>query len=242
MSIAYNVFDLDISNGLHNFPVASGKNYFILLDAPFNANVRVKLDDNSADDIPLQKDFAIEMRGNTEIYVSADAVPGAKIKIGQSSSVQDFHIITSPSLHSVIANFGADALKQLDKIVNPYRLSGTIQGSSEYNSETSLLNLVLDCDKIVLNLSRSGVAGSGISIVDSIVGRHGIYAFLNNKCIAGLEVNQTWNLNLKSDIVVESVRNATLQIVGICEGNSSDENVGNPKDSISYILQKYNLK
>ncbi len=241
MPISYNVFDLDIGNGLHNFPISAGRNYFILLDAPFDANVRVKLNDNNADDIPIKKDFAIEMSGNTEIYISADPIPGAKIKIGQSSSAKDFHIVTSASLHSVIANFGTDALTQLDKIINPYELTGTIQASSTYNTETSLLNLVLDCDKIVLNLSRCS-SNTSIRAVDNINGRHGIYALLNNKCIAGLEVNQTWNLNLKSDIIVESVRNATLQILGICEANNSSLNAPNNKDEISYILQKYSLK
>ncbi len=238
MPISYNVFDLDISNGLHNFPISAGRNYLILLDAPFDANVRVKLNDNNADDIPIKKDFAIEMKGNTEIYISADAIPDAKIKIGQSSNAEDFHIVTSASLHSIISNFGTDALTQLDKIINPYRLSGTIQAAADYNTETSLLNLVLDCDKIVLNLTRSSNA-SIKSAIDKITGRHGIYAFLNNKCIAGLEVDEKWNYNLKSDIVVESVRNSNLQILGICEGNTT--NFGS-RDEISYILQKYSLK
>ncbi len=241
MSISYNVFDLDISNGLHNFPISAGRNYLILLDAPFDANVRVKLNDNNADDIPIKKDFAIEMSGNTEIYISADPIPGAKIKIGQSSSAKDFHIITSASLHSIISNFGNDALAQLDKIINPYQLTGTIQGSSTYNTQTSLINIVLDCDKIILNLSRSS-QGSSSAPIDNIKGRHGIYAFLNNKCIAGLEVNKVWNLNLKSDIVVESIRNATLQIVGICEGNSNSDVNRIAEDEVSYILQKYSLK
>ena len=237
MSIAYNVFDLDISNGLHNFPVASGKNYFILLDAPFNANVRVKLDDNSADDIPLQKDFAIEMRGNTEIYVSADAVPGAKIKIGQSSSVQDFHIITSPSLHSVIANFGADALKQLDKIVNPYRLSGTIQGDTSLSgSIVSLYSMVLDCDKIVLTLVRDNKKFVNIGVVSA---EHAVYAYLNDKPIAGLECIQGWNMDMNNSIIVESTRGMTLHILGRIEDTAANRG-GN--DRIGYILQKFTLK
>ncbi len=238
MPISYNVFDLDIGNGLHNFPISAGRNYLILLDAPFDANVRVKLNDNNADDIPIKKDFAIEMSGNTEIYISADPIPGAKIKIGQSSSTKDFHIVTSPSLHSVIANFGTDALNQLDKIINPYRLSGTIQGdTSLHGSVVSLFNMTLDCDKIVLTLVRDNKKFQNIG---TIATEHAIYAYLNDKPIAGLECIKEWNLDMNNSITVESVRGMALHILGrIAMG--SGENVGE-SDRIGYILQKYTLK
>ncbi len=237
MPISYNVFDLDISNGLHNFPISAGRNYLILLDAPFDANVRVKLNDNNADDIPIKKDFAIEMKGNTEIYISADAIPDAKIKIGQSSNAEDFHIVTSASLHSVIANFGTDALTQLDKIINPYRLSGTIQGDTSLSgSAVSLFNMTLDCDKIVLTLMRDNNKFQSMGNVSS---EHSIYAYLNDKPIAGLECIQNWNMNMNSSIKVESVRGMALHIMGRI--TTSAENIGNV-DRIGYILQKYTLK
>ncbi len=237
MPISYNVFDLDISNGLHNFPISSGRNYLILLDAPFDANVRVKLNDNNADDIPIKKDFAIEMKGNTEIYISADAIPDAKIKIGQSSNAEDFHIVTSASLHSVIANFGTDALNQLDKIINPYRLSGTIQGDTSLNlSVVSLFNMVLDCDKIVLTLVRDNKKFQNIGTVS---GEHAVYAYLNDKPIAGLECIETWNMNMNNSITVESVRGMTLHILGRIHEAAKNTSGG---DRIGYILQKYTLK
>ncbi len=237
MPISYNVFDLDISNGLHNFPISAGRNYLILLDAPFDANVRVKLNDNNADDIPIKKDFAIEMSGNTEIYISADPIPGAKIKIGQSSSAKDFHIITSASLHSIISNFGTDALTQLDRIINPYRLSGTIQGDTSLNgSVVSLFNMILDCDKIVLTLVRDNKKFQNIGNVSS---EHAIYAYLNDKPIAGLECIKEWNMDMNNSITVESVRGMTLHIMGRIA--TASENTGGV-DRIGYLLQKYTLK
>ncbi len=237
MPISYNVFDLDISNGLHNFPISAGRNYLILLDAPFDANVRVKLNDNNADDIPIKKDFAIEMSGNTEIYISADPIPGAKIKIGQSSNAKDFHIVTSASLHSVIANFGTDALTQLDKIINPYRLSGTIQGDSSWiGSVVSLFNMTLDCDKIVLTLVRDNKKFINIGTVSA---EHAVYAYLNDKPIAGLECIKDWNMDMNNSITVESVRGMTLHIMGRIATASENTDTS---DRIGYILQKYTLK
>ncbi len=237
MSVNYNIVTLDISKGLDNVAISAGRNYLILLEASNSANVRIKLNDNMSDDIPLQENFAIAMSSNTEIYVSADAVPGEFIKIGQSATADDFHIITSPSLDTVIKDFSPELLKKLDKIANPYELSGTIQGDTSLNgSVVSLYNMTLDCDKIVLTLVRDNKKFQNIGNVES---EHAVYAYLNDKPVAGLECIKEWNMDMNNHIEVESVRGMVLHILGRI-GNSA-ENVLNG-DRIGYILQKYTLK
>ncbi len=237
MSVNYNVATLDISDGLDNVAISAGRNYLILLEASISANVRVKLNDNMSDDIPLQENFAIAMRNNTEIYVSADPVPGEFIKIGQSATADDFHIITSPSLDTVIKDFSPELLKKLDKIANPYRHSGTIQGdASTAGSIISLFNMLLDCDKIVLTLVRDN---KKFINVGNISHEHAIYAYLNDKPIAGLECIKEWNMDMNNSIEVESVRGMTLHIIGRIENTAENKN---GTDRIGYILQKYTLK
>ncbi len=237
MSVNYNIATLDISKGLDNVAISAGRNYLILLEASNSANVRIKLNDNMSDDIPLQENFAIAMSSNTEIYVSADAVPGEFIKIGQSATADDFHIITSPSLDTVIKDFSPELLKKLDKIANPYRLSGTIQGdTSLVGSIVSLFNMTLDCDKIVLTLVRDNKKFQNIG---SVSGEHAVYAYLNDKPIAGLECIKEWNMDMNNHIEVESVRGAVLHILGRIAPEA--ENTGG-SDRIGYILQKYTLK
>ncbi len=237
MSVNYNVATLDISNGLDNVAISAGRNYLILLEASISANVRVKLNDNMSDDIPLQENFAIAMRNNTEIYVSADPVPGEFIKIGQSATADDFHIITSPSLDTVIKDFSPELLKKLDKIANPYELSGTIQGDTSISgSIVSLFNMLLDCDKIVLTLVRDNKKFVNIG---NIATEHSIYAYLNDKPIAGLECIKDWNLDMNNTITVESVRGMTLHILGRIVSSAPNRV---DTDRIGYILQKYTLK
>ncbi len=237
MSVNYNIVTLDISDGLDNVAISSGRNYLILLEASNSANVRIKLNDNMSDDIPLQENFAIAMSGNTEIYVSADAVPGEFIKIGQSATADDFHIITSPSLDTVIKDFSPELLKKLDKIANPYSLSGTIQGDTSLEGNVvSLYNMTLDCDKIVLTLVRDNKRFRNIGLISS---EHSIYAYLNDKPIAGLECIKTWNMDMNNSITVESVRGMSLHIMGLIQPPAENLNTG---DRIGYILQKYTLK
>ncbi len=238
MSVNYNIVTLDISNGLDNVAISAGRNYLILLESSNSANVRIKLNDNMSDDIPLQENFAIAMSSNTEIYVSADAVPGEFIKIGQSATADDFHIITSPSLDTVIKDFSDELLKKLDKIANPYRLSGTIQGDTSVPGPiVSLYNMTLDCDKIVLTLVRDNKKFQNIG---SIAAEHAIYAYLNDKPVAGLECVKDWNLDMNNKITVDSVRGMTLHILGRLAIGSGENPI--VSDRIGYILQKYTLK
>ncbi len=237
MSVNYNVVTLDISHGLDNVAISAGRNYLILLEASNSANVRVKLNDNMSDDIPLKENFAISMKNNTEVYISADACKNEFIKIGQSATADDFHIITSPSLDTVIKDFSPELLKKLDKMANPYRHSGTIQGdTSRPGSIVSLFNMVLDCDKIVLTLVRDNKKFVNIGNIGT---EHSIYAYLNDKPIAGLECIKDWNLDMNNTITVESVRGMTLHILGRIASTAADRV---ETDRIGYILQKYTLK
>lgn len=95
---AYNICTLDISNGLDNEALASSNNFIQLIEAPPNAKVTLRLNDNTADEILLREGFSIEAQDINRIYCSCNAVNGGKIKIALSKSSDSFKINPIPSL------------------------------------------------------------------------------------------------------------------------------------------------
>lgn len=108
--INYNIVPLDIKNGLKNHEIASGFNYLILLEAPSNANVTIKINDNTADEIPLKENGSIKVKNATRIYISCDSVYDGRLLIGQAQSTD--LLITPPAnigKISEISDFGVEA-------------------------------------------------------------------------------------------------------------------------------------
>ncbi len=150
--VNYNIVDLSIENGLNNHLISSGQNYLILLEAPATAKVRVRLNDNTADEIPFKLNYAIKTADVSRIYVSADSVPYGKLKFGQSSTAKDFEVMTAPILGS-IENVGIiEEVTQLREIIEPVNI-GTIEGSiivDEVKKVSDFDSLLLDkLDKII---------------------------------------------------------------------------------------------
>lgn len=108
--INYNVVPLDITNGLNNREIASSFNYLMLLEAPSNANVRIRLNDNTADEIPLKANSSIQVSEVTKIFISADSVIDGRILIGQANTNQ-LKINPTPNIARIeeIAEFGIEA-------------------------------------------------------------------------------------------------------------------------------------
>ena len=159
--IDYNIVNLSIENGLKNYEIASNKNYIHLLEVPPLANVRVKLNNNMGDDIPLKENYAIKSGLIEKIYISADSVPGGTIKIGQSNSADGFEIITAPTINSIdslgsiaiLNDMHDNLISKLDKIINPYILQNETILNQHTTSTLTVFDKVLSCDRIDINLS-----------------------------------------------------------------------------------------
>lgn len=94
----YNIVNLPIDNGLKNEEISSGRNYLILLESPSNANVKVRFNGTTTDQIPLKENFAINCANAKTVHISCDAVAGGKIVLGQSNTKDALQIFPVPSL------------------------------------------------------------------------------------------------------------------------------------------------
>lgn len=112
----YNVFELSIDTGLDAVACGTAGGYISLLEAPTNANVQIHLNDRAADPIPLKAYHAVEATEIERIFVSADAVANAKIKLVQAKRSQDFKMITPASDVNV---------DSINKILDRFRPDGT---------------------------------------------------------------------------------------------------------------------
>lgn len=111
----YNTIRLSIDKGLSDVKCGTAGDYVMLLDAPAIANVRVKLNDQSSDEIPLKTYHSIEAKGIDVIYVSADAIENETITIVQAKSSNEFKMITPASDVNLkeVSSFSDFAVSQL---------------------------------------------------------------------------------------------------------------------------------
>jgi hypothetical protein len=234
LSNFYNVAQKDISNGLNDEEISNGHDYFILLSAPTNANVRVKLNNTSSSEIPLKEFWQINAKDISNIYISCDAVAGESIIFGQGNG--DFKITTNPTINAIdsittVNNFGSNLLTELDKVINPYDTSNilTVSVSSTSTSNITLLQEVLNCDKIILNLEGGAkFDSSGRRQIGFIT------AYLDNEQIfSDGGYYAYYGVGKTSSIEFKGVRGKTLKI--------NCQNYNNTYTSSAY-LQKFNLK
>ena len=176
-NVFYNVARQDITNGLRDFEISSGQDYFILLKAPANANVKVRLNSNTAPQIPIYEFWQFKSADVEKIYLSADAINGEYIEYGQADG--NVEITTNPQIGSIdslasVDSFGANLLSSLDKIINPYEFSKQDDYYAIATARTSVLNTTLTCDKIHI-----------ISIfpIPTYTSHHSIEIFLDGKIL-----------------------------------------------------------
>jgi len=235
----YNIFELDISNGLKALPVGTAGGYISLLEAPTNANVKIHLNEREADGIPLKAYHAIEATNIEQIFVTADAVADEKITIVQSIHSDSFKMITPASDVNVdevtqivkpVENgiYTADALTQLDKIINPYNIP-IISGGIYDGTYTTLLDATLNCDKIKINL-WCGLENSGRLKTDGI-----LELYINDILIIG---TGAYSINERNDsglaqIELEVNQSDNIKIKGATYDDTTKSN---------YSIQKYTLK
>jgi len=233
MSTFYNVGSADISDGLIDYEISSGQDYFILLSAPSNANIQIRLNENTAPLIPIKEHWQFKSADVKKIFISSDAIAGGIIKWGQADG--NLEITTNPTINQIdtISQMGVTFAEQMDKIVNPYDLENIeiLQGNSNVASRTTVLNTVLDCDKIVFSLNGGISANEGELIQDGRIElRIGadIVATTGGRNLANYAISKSQDITQ-----LEGVRGKTLTIVidnelGLYHGY--------------YFIQKYSLK
>lgn len=107
MSSNYNIVRLPLDDGLKNHAIG-GRDYLIVLESPSKCNLTVKINDNTADEIPLKENYSLTSKDVRDIIINADAVAGGVLMLGQAKTETDFNIKTSPSLE-----FSDDILNSL---------------------------------------------------------------------------------------------------------------------------------
>jgi len=92
----YNLAHIPIDKGLKKDPLHGGR-YLYLSDAPDNANVRISINANTNDEIPMKKGKSIKLPFiSDKFFVSCDPVAGGSIDIIISDN-QNFSIEDTPS-------------------------------------------------------------------------------------------------------------------------------------------------
>lgn len=151
----YNVINLSIENGLNAVPIGTAGGYISVLEAPTNANVRIHLNDQQAAGIPLKAYHSIEAENINMIFVSADAVAGATIKILQASQSKDFKLIMQASDVNV---------DNITKILDRFRPDGTaiqktiLAGASyTFTKENEIAIRFHATDEVGVELDANGI-------------------------------------------------------------------------------------
>lgn len=214
----YNIFNLNIHNGLKDHQIANGMDYLILLSVPTNANVTVKIDDINASEIPLRENYALVSKKVDKLYINCNAVENENIKLGQSDTVEDFQLITSPTINDIesiniinnvekVKDFDNALLSKFDKIVNPYETAVLTPFWVHSNSRVTVLEKVLNCDKIIIDYIGA------IFTADSNAQQNGnAIVYLDNEMI---DTSGGYGGNAgtgKHHIELENIRGKTLKI------------------------------
>lgn len=230
MNAFYNVGSADISQGLQDFEISSGQDYFILLSAPSNANIHIRLNENTAPQIPIKEHWQFKSADVKKVFISADAISGESIKWGQADG--NLEITTNPTINQIgsISQMGSTFLEQMDKIVNPYQMPTIITGEVDTiaGARTKLLTKSLSCDKIIIDFcpvtyiknSFSTQHGNGTISLDGV-----------NICAIGGYNGTSGQFNQRLEI--ENVNGKVLEIEHYSPTSTY---------TTTYILQQFKLK
>lgn len=238
MAVNYNIIDKSINTALDNFEISGGKTYIILLEAPTGANVRIRLDDNTADEIPLDTNYGLKFSKATRIYVSADAVSGQAIKIGVSDTTTgEFEVLPSPTVDQIdtigevttLAGISTALNTALDKIINPYLTPTITQGSTTSTSLTTLLNKTLTCNKIRFILSSTN--NSTPNYIELLI--DGVKVDFCGWHSRGSGASGYFHTPTQNQKIIENVNGKTILIRGNSDGSLLP---------ITFLLEEFTLK
>ncbi len=212
--MSYNIITKSLETKLNGYSVSSmgAGNYITLLSAPPLANVYLQINDNTSPKIPFNEGDSLEAIDINRIYITADVVVGGKLVFGQSNA-KDFKIIPAPKVKDIeeigkIGEFDDVLLKALDKIINPYEEPTTITASTSVTAYVTMLDKILNCDKINL---------------------HYIGSILSNDSSNGLQFG---HIDIFLDDKLIAVSGGYNYQSGIGEGNLSLQNIKGKKLTI----------
>lgn len=229
MSLFYNVGTQTLDNGLNDIEIASGLDYLIILDAPANANIKIRLNENTAPQIPMKDGWQIETLEVDKIYLSCDAVVGGVITYGQADG--NIKIQPNPTINAIekiaeIESFSPALLASITSALNPYDDPTSVIGGSTSTSVVTLLDITADFDKLVFSgaITYSGSFGN-------YTGWTGIGLLIDNEPVFGVSGGIVKGNSGNSTF--ENIRGKNIKVIH--NGNSTSSRGG-------YILQKFNKK
>ena len=146
----YNISHVPIKEGARDYELAASKDYLILLSSPAGANVTVKLNDNTAAEIPLLENFALECKDVSRIYINCNAVDTDEMLLfGQSATSDDFKIFTAPVVKDIQSISELATVKTVKKVNE----IGSIKDIENINKLATIENfssaLISKLDKII---------------------------------------------------------------------------------------------
>jgi hypothetical protein len=208
--VFYNIAQQNITEGLKDFEISSSQDYFIMLEAPTNANIRVKLNSVTAHEIPIKENWQFSSKDVNKMYLSCDPVEGAIIKYGQADG--NLEIKPNPTINKIdlitnIGNFESPLLSQLDKIINPYDSIELLNGQIIISSATDIIN-INSCDFDNLEGIISCVDdGNSASLAVIFINGAGVYA---QSIFFNATANRANNAN--QSILLQNLRGKSLRI------------------------------
>lgn len=154
--LSYNVFKHPTDEAKTNLEITNGMNYLFLAKASAGTNVRVRLNSNTADEISLDQNYAINTKGLKELFVSWDSVAGGTVEIIQAKNSDIFQMFTSPKMGDIdeigtINAFSSTLLNELSNAMNPYNVTSS-ESHIHSTAITTLLSKTLTCDKIKIKI------------------------------------------------------------------------------------------
>ncbi|MDR1976522.1 MAG: hypothetical protein LBQ18_05970 [Campylobacteraceae bacterium] len=268
--VKYNVFKLNISEGLNDNELSLGDgDYVILQYAPPNVEVGVRINNNFNAEIKLKQNSGFEAKGVQKLYITCPATPNGTITFLQGKTSEDFRYIP-PTYGKIdvgtvdeikkmpditvdkINNFGDDIYSALCHIINgKWRLSGITQAAihDEIYNLQEVLSKELQCDKIKINLLLKPKVTYGEYIYIQPLENTLVFIYLDDVLVD--TIYQSYYSVMKAENKsYEGVRGKTLRIVA-CLGykyvddNNKDEN-GNPTiekyfTALHYRIEEYTM-
>jgi|GEM_PF-3788342 len=196
-------------------------------DVPSGVNIHTSLNGNAnGARVPVKQGLIISaLHGRVYLWSDTILEDETLLIIHGSGEVK----ITPPPLSDFesLNGYGAGAIAQLDKLLNPHSLINTTIDDFNASSSVDILNKVLTCDKIKISLSIGNGSFSSLWII----------AKLDNKIIASAR-QRIDNVNgnaysVDAYISVDDVLGKTLTIRAYS---------GTIDSGIGFVLKEYSLK
>jgi len=182
---------------------------------------------------PLKNNSQLDLTfdGGSDVYLWTIGTSADNIELILSTLGNENNVIIKQSADRVnLSTDIADIIKNLEKTINPYQQPILTLGKTNSTSVTTILNKILTCDKIRVNLS--------IVRIDAIGGfdnHHGVALFIDNEPIIRTTINNGYvNDMANTDFIdIENVKGKTITIKGMGYGGYTYS---------CFTLQEYTLK